>query len=152
MITASAINLIASCYNISTTTTHWSKKELVLVVASELKCSSLLHMIPAIWKFIRIIKHTTTLFALSDHYILSREWRAIVDQVQTNYHGRSIGTIISQMWPSCWLWGVVLMVECVLSQLKPSKLYILSCGKCLDLRPRHFPQLRISSCVKSIKH
>ena len=24
-----------------------------------------------------------------DHYILSREWRVIVDQVHTNYHGRS---------------------------------------------------------------
>ena len=34
------------------------------------------------------LKHTTTLFALFDHYILSREWRVIVDQVQTNYHGR----------------------------------------------------------------
>ena len=34
------------------------------------------------------LKHTTTLLALSDHYILSREWRVIVDQVQTNYHGR----------------------------------------------------------------
>ena len=33
------------------------------------------------------IKHTTTLFSLSDHYILSREWRVIVDQVQTSYHG-----------------------------------------------------------------
>ena len=33
------------------------------------------------------LKHTTTLFSLSDHYILSREWRVIVDQVQTNYHG-----------------------------------------------------------------
>ena len=32
--------------------------------------------------------HTTTLFSLFDHYILSREWRVIVDQVQTNYHGR----------------------------------------------------------------
>ena len=35
-----------------------------------------------------VLKRTTTLFALSDHYILSREWRVIVDQVQTNYHGR----------------------------------------------------------------
>ena len=35
-----------------------------------------------------ILKHTTTLFSLSDHYILSREWRVIVHQVQTNYHGR----------------------------------------------------------------
>ena len=34
------------------------------------------------------LKHTTTLFSLSDHYILSREWRVIVDQVQINYHGR----------------------------------------------------------------
>ena len=29
------------------------------------------------------LKHTTTLFSLSDHYILSREWIVIVDQVQT---------------------------------------------------------------------
>ena len=29
--------------------------------------------------------HTTTLFSLSEHYILSREWIVIVDQVQTNY-------------------------------------------------------------------
>ena len=36
-----------------------------------------------------IIKtHHYTLFSLSDHYILSREWRDIVYQVQTNYHGR----------------------------------------------------------------
>ena len=34
-----------------------------------------------------MFKHTTTLFSLSDHYILSREWRAIVEQVQNNYHG-----------------------------------------------------------------
>ena len=34
------------------------------------------------------LKHTTTLFSLSDHYILSWEWRVIVDQAQTNYHGR----------------------------------------------------------------
>ena len=32
------------------------------------------------------LKHTNTLFYLSDHYI--REWRVIVDQAQTNYHGR----------------------------------------------------------------
>ena len=35
------------------------------------------------------LKHTTTIFALSDH-ILNREWRFIVDQVQTNYHDRPI--------------------------------------------------------------
>ena len=34
------------------------------------------------------LKHTTILFSLSDHYILSREWRVIVDLVQTSYHGR----------------------------------------------------------------
>ena len=35
------------------------------------------------------LKHITTLFSLSDHYILSQEWRVIVDQVQfNNYHGR----------------------------------------------------------------
>ena len=39
-------------------------------------------------RLIVVFKHTTTLFSLSDHYILSREWRVIVDQVQTNYHGR----------------------------------------------------------------
>ena len=33
------------------------------------------------------LKHTTALF-VSDHYILSREWIVIVDQVQNNYHGR----------------------------------------------------------------
>ena len=48
------------------------------------------------------LKHTTTFFSLSDHYTLSREWRVIVDQVQTNYHGRPIyGAIISQVWLSC---------------------------------------------------
>ena len=34
------------------------------------------------------LKHTTTLFSLSDRYILSRGWRVIVDHIQTNYHGR----------------------------------------------------------------
>ena len=29
------------------------------------------------------LKHTTTLFSLSDHDILSREWRVFVHQVQT---------------------------------------------------------------------
>ena len=36
------------------------------------------------------LKHTTTLFSLSDHYILSREWGVIVGQVQTHYRGRPI--------------------------------------------------------------
>ena len=43
------------------------------------------------------LKHTTTLFSLSNHYILSREWRVIVDQVQINSHGRPDDTIISQV-------------------------------------------------------
>ena len=86
-----------------------------------------------------VLKLTTTLFSLSDHYILSQEWRVIVDQVHTN------GTIISQVWPSCWLWGILIMVGCVLSQLKPSELYILSCGKDRGLQARFFPQVRMQS-------
>ena len=35
-----------------------------------------------------ILKHTTTILASSDRP--SREWRVIVDQVQTNYHGRPV--------------------------------------------------------------
>ena len=38
------------------------------------------------------IKHTTTLFSLSDHDTLSREWRVIVDEVQINYHGNPADT------------------------------------------------------------
>ena len=78
-----------------------------------------------------ILKHTTTLFSLSDHDILSREWRVIVHQVQINYNeGFS-------------LWGIFIMVGCVLSQLKPSEFYILSFEKGLGLRPRPFSKLRI---------
>ena len=36
------------------------------------------------------LKHATKFFSLSDHYIVSREWRIIVGQVQTNYHGMAI--------------------------------------------------------------
>ena len=75
-----------------------------------------------------ILKHTTTLFALFDHYILSRKWWVIANKVET-YHGIGCGAIISQVWPSCWLWGILIMVGCVLSQLKPSERYILSCEK-----------------------
>ena len=39
------------------------------------------------------LRHTTTLFALSDHYTLSR---VLVDQVQTNYHGRPMVLYINQ--------------------------------------------------------
>ena len=35
-----------------------------------------------------VLKHTTTLFSLSDHYIPSWEWRVIVEQAQIKYHGR----------------------------------------------------------------
>ena len=56
-------------------------------------------------------------------------------------HGRP--TVISQVWPSCWLWGILIMIGCVLSQLKPSELYILCCEKGHGLRPRPFPQLRM---------
>ena len=34
------------------------------------------------------LKHTTTLFALFDHDILSWEGRVVVDQIHINYHGR----------------------------------------------------------------
>ena len=37
----------------------------------------------------------------------------------------------------------VIMVGCVLSQVKPSELYILSCEKGRGLRPRPFSQLRM---------
>ena len=47
----------------------------------------LLFSIVSSWDYLAL-KHATTLFSLSDHYILSREWGVIVDQVETNYHGR----------------------------------------------------------------
>ena len=84
------------------------------------------------------IKTHHHLFSLSDHHILSREWRVIVHQVQTNYHGRHIASIISQVWPNCRLWGISIMVRCVLSQLKPSELYILSCVKGRGLQTSAF--------------
>ena len=49
------------------------------------------------------------------------EWRDIVDQVQTSDHGRSNDTIIGQVRQSCWLWGNLIMVGCVLSQFKPPR-------------------------------
>ena len=64
---------------------------------------------------------------------------------QLGLHGRPNGTIISQVWPSCWLWGILIMVGCVLSQLKPSELYILSCREDRGLRARFFPQVRMQS-------
>ena len=35
------------------------------------------------------------------------------------------------------------MVGCVLSQFKPSELYIVSCEKAIGFRPRSFSQLRM---------
>ena len=91
-----------------------------------------------------VLKHTTTLFALFSHYILSQEWRVIVGQVQTNYHGivslwcynqSGVTELLIMRDPHyCLMW---------LSQLKLLELYILSCGKGLGFRPRPFPQLRI---------
>ena len=95
-----------------------------------------------IWEDIHIIrqiillKRTTTLFALSDHYILSREWRIIVDQVQTNNHGRHMILLSVRCDRAVDYEGSplsVLMVGCVLSQLKPEELYILSCEKSLGV-------------------
>ena len=45
-----------------------------------------------------VVKHLPTspikthhyIISFVDHHILNREWRVIVDQVQTNYHGRPI--------------------------------------------------------------
>ena len=44
------------------------------------------------------LQHSTSLFALSDNYILSQEWRVIVDLVQINFHGRLYSIKISQVW------------------------------------------------------
>ena len=50
------------------------------------------------------LKHTTTLFSLYNHDIVSREWIVSVDQVQTNYHGRPMayGTVDNKGF-SLWL-------------------------------------------------
>ena len=48
-----------------------------------------------------------------------RAWRVIVDQVQPLI---TIITIIIQVWASCWLWRLLNMIGCVISQLKPSEL------------------------------
>ena len=58
-------------------------------------------------------------------------------------HGAIHGAILGQVWSSCWLWGVIIMAGCVLSQLKSSELYILSCGKGRGQRRWPFYQLRM---------
>ena len=72
----------------------------------------------------RILKHTTTLFALSDHYILRREWRVIVNQVhrpiimegQWYYNQSDVTELLIMMDPHYQF----IVVACVLSRLKPS--------------------------------
>ena len=53
------------------------------------KVQKVLHLVMDLW-FSFNLKHTTALFALSDHYIIIREWTVIVDQILTSYHGRPI--------------------------------------------------------------
>ena len=48
---------------------------------------------------------------------------------------RLVQTNCNQVWPSCWLWGIVIMFRCVSS---PSEFYILSCERSLGLRPQTF--------------
>ena len=73
------------------------------------------------------LKHTTTLFSLSHHDILSREWKVIAHQVQTNYHGRPSYIVYNQSGATELLIMVdfhyLIMVVCALSQLKPSVFY-----------------------------
>ena len=69
------------------------------------------------------------------HSNISREWRVIVDLVQTNYHGRPIVLLSVRCdravdYDGSSLWSDV-------------ELYILGCGKKPGLRPRSFPQLRM---------
>ena len=78
------------------------------------------------------------------HNILSREWRVIVYQVQTNYHGRPIYYYNQSGAIELLIMGdfhYLSMVVWALSQLKASELYILSYEKILSLRPRPFSKL-----------
>ena len=61
-----------------------------IIISRHIYLSNCRHMILYHTTIQQNLKHTTTLFSLSDHYILilSREWRVIVHLVQTNYHGR----------------------------------------------------------------
>ena len=75
------------------------------------------------------LKHTTILFSLSDHYILSRGCRVIVHQVQTIYHGRHVWYNNQSGATELLIIRIFIFVWCVLSQLKPSGFYILSFEK-----------------------
>ena len=47
------------------------------------------------WKHRYQVRHTTTLFPLSDHYILSQEWTFIVSIDHLSWY--AYGTIINQV-------------------------------------------------------
>ena len=84
------------------------------------------------------LKQTTTIF-LSDHYILSRECRVIVDKVYANYHGRPM-LLKSVSCDRAFDYGDP-HFGLICFKLKPSGFSILSCEKGLGLRPRPFSQL-----------
>ena len=88
-----------------------------------------------------LLQHTTALFSLSDLYILGREWRVIVDQVQINYHGGPMMLAYNQSGVN----ELLIMRDPHYGRMcfKPLELYILSCGKGLRLRPPPIPQLRM---------
>ena len=62
------------------------------------------------------IKHTTTLFSLSDHDIISREWRGIVNLVLINYHGRPMVLKSDKCDRAVHYEGSSLLFRCILSQ------------------------------------
>ena len=76
----------------------------------------------------------------SDLFISANQPTIFVIKTRYDY-----GAIISQVWQSCWLWEILIVVGCVLSQLKLLELYIHSCEKGLGLLPRPLPQLRMKS-------
>ena len=68
------------------------------------------------------------------HYIISFVWPLHSKPGMETYCWSSTDQLSwYQVWPSCWLWGNLIMVRCVLSQLKPLELHILSCGKAKNL-------------------
>ena len=58
-----------------------------IIWPSRMLCAAIVLHLSTLSSVYTGLKHTATLFSLSDHYIISRGWRVIVDQVQTNYHG-----------------------------------------------------------------
>ena len=78
-----------------------------------------------------LMKHNTTLFALCDHWILSREWRVIFDYNIETECDRTVefeDPHYGRMY---------------FKSVKTPEFYILSCGKGHGLRPMAFPQLRM---------